>query len=442
MILDVRINPILLSSIKSFINVRGYLKNLKKDVYFMGYLGINSKKEYKEELLYLTYNANCLFIKNFINDFNTLEIKKYNEFYENIKFNKNLKEIYDFNDYIFNNSLFYNYQKILSLYAVEKNCTETMKKNYAIKLIKWISIYFPKIFKEKNTSKIIYAGKLGVQEYLFLYLIVLLGIDVLFLNPQKIAMEISEKLLSLSNIVIKKNILEENFNEFIKLENKKVENFKKEENNRKVSTFVIKDENNLKKKIQMEKEYEDLAKLAENVVMINIYDSNNNCIKSGSGVIFTNNGYILTNFHVVYGGVYYEIILENREERSYTSTIIKYSDFYDLAIIKIEPSDKYIPILKSQNENKLVRGQKVIAIGSPLGLFNSVSDGIISGFRVIKDVEMIQFTAPISSGSSGGALLNKCGQLIGLITAGFSEGQNINLAVSYKIIYEFIKNFL
>ena len=88
-----------------------------------------------------------------------------------------------------------------------------------------------------------------------------------------------------------------------------------------------------------------------------------------------------------------------------------------------------------------MRGQKVVAIGSPLGLFNSVSDGIISGFREIHSVNMIQFTAPISHGSSGGAVLNMQGEVIGISTAGFDSGQNINLAVSYEDIVMFIKGF-
>ena len=58
-----------------------------------------------------------------------------------------------------------------------------------------------------------------------------------------------------------------------------------------------------------------------------------------------------------------------------------------------------------------------MAIGSPLGLFNSVSDGIVSGFRDIRQMSMIQFTAAISNGSSGGALLDMHGRLVGLITA-------------------------
>ena len=97
--------------------------------------------------------------------------------------------------------------------------------------------------------------------------------------------------------------------------------------------------------------------------------------------------------------------------------------------------------LEAAEEDELRVGDTVYAIGSPLGLFNSVSDGIISGFRQINDVDMIQFTAPISHGSSGGAVLNMAGELIGISTAGFDQGQNINLAVGYENIRLFARGF-
>ena len=93
-------------------------------------------------------------------------------------------------------------------------------------------------------------------------------------------------------------------------------------------------------------------------------------------------------------------------------------------------------------DKKLVRGQRVVAIGSPLGLFNSVSDGIISGFRNVNGVDMIQFTAPTSHGSSGGAVLNMYGEVIGMSTAGIDSGQNLNLAVKYEDINPFIRGFI
>ena len=120
--------------------------------------------------------------------------------------------------------------------------------------------------------------------------------------------------------------------------------------------------------------------------------------------------------------------------------MIKYNSVLDLAVIRIGRTLKPLPVY--QGGKKLVRGQKVVAIGSPLGLFNSVSDGIISGFRKIDSVDMIQFTAPISHGSSGGAVLNMQGEVIGISTAGIDQGQNLNLAVDYQSINLFVRGFV
>ena len=151
-------------------------------------------------------------------------------------------------------------------------------------------------------------------------------------------------------------------------------------------------------------------------------------------------GYILTNFHVVSGGSYYGINVENDENSYFTDELLKYNQDIDLALIRIDK--RLIPVNIYTGEAEIARGQKVVAIGSPLGLFNSVSDGIVSGFRNINNIPMIQYTAPTSHGSSGGAVLNMYGELIGISTAGIDEGQNINLAVSYKNIIPFIKGFI
>ena len=150
-------------------------------------------------------------------------------------------------------------------------------------------------------------------------------------------------------------------------------------------------------------------------------------------------GYILTNNHVASGGVFYSVSIEDDEETYQTDEVIKYNGTLDLAVIRIQRQLDPLPIYRGRK--KLVRGQKVVAIGSPLGLFNSVSDGIISGFRKIRDIDMIQFTAPISPGSSGGAVLNMQGEVIGISTAGIDSGQNINLAVGYENILMFANGF-
>ena len=144
--------------------------------------------------------------------------------------------------------------------------------------------------------------------------------------------------------------------------------------------------------------------------------------------------------HVACGGRYYSVRIEDDETVYTTDELIKYHSRLDLAILRIDQRLKPLPIY--QGKAPLVRGQKVVAIGSPLGLFNSVSDGIISGFRKIDGVDMIQFTAPTSHGSSGGAVLNMSGQVIGISTAGFDAGQNINLAMGYECISRFISGFV
>lgn len=186
--------------------------------------------------------------------------------------------------------------------------------------------------------------------------------------------------------------------------------------------------------------YEQLALLAESVVMIETLDEKGEPTGSGSGVAVGRDGYILTNCHVAGHSGAYRVRLENEDKFYFTDRLIKYHPLNDLAVIRIGRTLKPLQIFNGSRE--LARGQRVVAIGSPKGLFNSVSDGIISGFRTINDVDMIQFTAPISGGSSGGALLDMYGRIIGICTASLVDAQNINIAVSYKQIMPFCGGFI
>ena len=197
---------------------------------------------------------------------------------------------------------------------------------------------------------------------------------------------------------------------------------------------------------RQEKSYEYLAQLASSVVQIfGIRRQINNPDKfqilgSGSGIMIAQNGYILTNFHVARQSHEYAVRIEGDERVYFTNSLVKYHGDFDLAILKIDRRLSPIPIYRGAKP--LVRGQKVVAIGSPEGLFNTVSDGIISGFRTINGINMIQFTAPISNGSSGGAVLNMYGEVIGISTSGFDEGQNINFAVGYDMIANFARGII
>ena len=141
---------------------------------------------------------------------------------------------------------------------------------------------------------------------------------------------------------------------------------------------------------------------------------------SGSGVIVTEDGYILTNNHVVEGTQTLSVILNDGTE--HPAELISRDVFADLAVLKIEGS---VPgIAKIGNSDNLKPGETVIAIGSPLGTFrNSVTVGVISATGRSLDSgegyaieDLIQTDAAINSGNSGGPLLNLTGEVIGINT--------------------------
>ena len=138
-------------------------------------------------------------------------------------------------------------------------------------------------------------------------------------------------------------------------------------------------------------------------------------------------GYVVTNYHVLSGNERLEIMHDNE--------IIPYVDIIgidvekDILILKID--EKIFPAIKIGDIKKLKVGQRVYAIGSPMGYENTISEGIISGLRSYEELSKnyIQITASISPGSSGGAVINDKGELIGISTSTIQEGQNLNFAI-------------
>lgn len=136
-------------------------------------------------------------------------------------------------------------------------------------------------------------------------------------------------------------------------------------------------------------------------------------VSSGSGVIFSNDGYILTNNHVIEGGVSYSVVLANGSE--IPARLIGADPFSDLAVVKI---DQVVPAVATfGNSDALKPGETVIAIGSPLGDFrNTVTAGVVSALGRSLDSgngylmeNMIQTDAAINQGNSGGPLVNLAG---------------------------------
>ena len=141
----------------------------------------------------------------------------------------------------------------------------------------------------------------------------------------------------------------------------------------------------------------------------------------GSGIVISNDGYIITNMHVIEGKRLIKVELDDGQV--YPASLIGFDERSDLAVIKIAPSDPLIPIEVS-NSSSVQIGDQVIAIGNAFGLGKTFTSGIISATG--RDygnpyLELIQTDAAINPGNSGGALINHKGNLIGMNTKIFSK---------------------
>ena len=152
---------------------------------------------------------------------------------------------------------------------------------------------------------------------------------------------------------------------------------------------------------------------------------------SGTGFIIDSDGTIITNEHVISGGKSIEIALH--DGTTFTEVMLLAEDArLDLAVLRID-TDKELKTTTLADSDLIEVGERVVAIGNPLGLDYTMTDGLISARRVWRDRNMIQISAPLSPGNSGGPLFNMRGEVIGVNTAAlgnaFNRGENLNLAV-------------
>ncbi len=164
----------------------------------------------------------------------------------------------------------------------------------------------------------------------------------------------------------------------------------------------------------------------------------------GSGVILSDDGYILTNYHVIEGADKLQVVASGGE---YEAKVVGTDPSSDLAVIKIEASG--LPAVEIGSSSNLVTGEWVMAVGSPFGLEQSVSTGIVSAVSRSSSslysseseaiyTNMIQTDAAINPGNSGGALVDKNGKLIGIntliaSTSGSSSGVGFAIPVDYAM---------
>ena len=160
---------------------------------------------------------------------------------------------------------------------------------------------------------------------------------------------------------------------------------------------------------------------------------------SGSGIIIRQEGYIVTNQHVIDGASEISVILNTGEE--YTATLVGQDSKTDIAVLKIDPGDKELTVATLGDSTTVQVGERAVAIGNPLGqeFYGSVTQGIISATNRTMSLDgrtynLLQTDAAINAGNSGGALINEYGEVIGINSVKLSstgvEGMSFAIAIS------------
>ncbi len=184
------------------------------------------------------------------------------------------------------------------------------------------------------------------------------------------------------------------------------------------------------------------------------FGGSNESTGEGSGVVYSADGYIITNYHVISGAVTnksgskVEVFTDTLDSKSYEATVVGYNISTDLAVIKIDA--KGLTPVEFSDSSKLKVGQYVITVGNPGGLefMDSVTYGVISGLnRVVSSdsgVKLIQTDAAINPGNSGGALVNTKGQLVGINSSKIvsEEFEGMGFAIPSNTVAEICKSII
>ncbi len=187
-------------------------------------------------------------------------------------------------------------------------------------------------------------------------------------------------------------------------------------------------------------------KVSPSVFYIEVSDQRKNAVASGSGFFITADGVAVTNYHVIEDTYSAQITMTNGNKFN-VDQVIAFDRDLDIAIIRISQTSSNgkkvvgFPNVKMADSDNIKAGQTIYALGSPAGLQNTISNGIISNInRQMDGNSFIQITAAISHGSSGGALVNEYGEVIGITSAGIEDAENIGFAIPVNMIRNFDLN--
>jgi S1-C subfamily serine protease len=175
--------------------------------------------------------------------------------------------------------------------------------------------------------------------------------------------------------------------------------------------------------VEIKREYGDA------VVTITAYSAAEDAAGLGSGFIVDPSGVIVTCYHVIDGA--YPAVVKLLNGASFQDIwVLGCDSAKDVAVIKVK--GRGLPAVRLGNSDDVEVGERVVAIGNPKGLENTVSDGLLSGVREVDGYNLLQISAPISPGSSGGPVFSSSGRVVGIAAATLRDGQNLNFCVPIK----------
>lgn len=177
---------------------------------------------------------------------------------------------------------------------------------------------------------------------------------------------------------------------------------------------------------------EELFRLkSPSVVMLQVFDQSGVMTKTGSGFVAGPDGTVITNYHMIRGAFSEKAVFQDGTIAAVLG-VLGYSSTEDLAAIRLSATPA--GPLELGDSDSVEVGNRVVAIGSPHGLQNTISDGLVSAMRDGR----IQTSAPISPGSSGGPFFNQHGQVIGVAVSGIRNAQNLNFVVPINLAKSYL----
>jgi hypothetical protein len=173
--------------------------------------------------------------------------------------------------------------------------------------------------------------------------------------------------------------------------------------------------------------------LKENESALALILSADKSVSLGSGFFIGDGSAVVTNLHVIQGARRV-VVKTGNGQILLSDSVYAFDEKNDLAILKLDSSEARA--VKLGDSEKVAVGSSIVVIGNPEGFKKSVTNGLVSGVRTLDGQQLFQISAPISHGSSGGPVFDDKGQVVGVVVAFLSDGQNLNFAIPINLVSE------